>query len=121
MEYEQFWTLLADLAAFGPFICAVPSEGGGSANLLGEFEVRHDGRENVFHVKDNKDHVHLKPEHFIKLSFSYFDVGYGDEPLITVMGESGKVMMKLYYNGGDARKHYESFAAKHPEHIEGEW
>jgi hypothetical protein len=112
---------MADLAALGPFICAVPSEGGGSANLLGEFEVRHDGRENVFHVKDNNDHVHLKPEHFVKLSFGYFDVGYGDEPLITVMGEFGKPMMKLYYNGSNHREKFQAFKAKHEPLIEGEW
>lgn len=121
MDYDSFWSLISDLAELGPFICAVPSEGGGSANLLGEFEVRHDGRENVFHVKDNKDHVHLKPEHFVKLSFSYFDAGYGDEPLVTVMGEFGKPMMKLYHIGGNAREHFRTFAAKHTQVIEGEW
>lgn len=121
MEYEQFWTLVSDLAAIGPFICAVPSEGGGSANLLGEFEVRHDGRENVFHVKDNKDHVHLNHEKFVKLSFSYFDVGYGDEALVTVMGEFGKPMMKLFYNGDNPHGKYQAFAEKHAAVIEGEW
>ena len=121
MQYDAFWRLISDLAAFGPFICAVPSEGGGSANLLGEFEVRHDGRENVFHVKGNKDHVHLDHEKFVKLSFSYHDVGYGDEALVTVMGESGKVMMKLYYNEDDPQEKYLAFVANHPEHIQGEW
>jgi len=120
MEYEQFWSLISDIAAIGPFICAVPSEGG-SANLIGEFEVRHDGRENVFHVKDNKDHVHLDPKHFVKLSFSYFDVGYGDEALVTVMGEYGNPMMKLYYTGDDPHEKYSAFAAKHASVIEGEW
>jgi len=120
MDYNSFWTLMTDLAAMGHFICAVPSEGG-SANLLGEFEIRHDGRENVFHVKDNKDHVHLNQEKFVKLSFSYFDVGYGDEALVTVMGEFGKPMMKLYYTGGDPHEKYLAFAVKHPEVIEGEW
>jgi hypothetical protein len=120
MDYDSFWSLMGDLCTFGPFICAVPSEGG-SANLLGEFEVRHDGRGNVFHVKDNKDHVHLNHEKFVKLSFSYFDVGYGDEALVTVMGEFGKPMMKLYYAGEDPHAKYLVFAAKHAEVIEGQW
>lgn len=123
MEYDNFWSLMADVAALGSFICAVPSEGG-SANILGEFEVRSDGRENVFQVKSNKDHVHLDHNRFSKLSFGYFNVGYGDEPLITLLNENGKPMMKLYYTGDDAKRKYSAFVQEHSsiqDMIEGEW
>src|SRR5688572_6656663 len=100
MDYNEFWEMTSVIASLGTYICAVGTEGG-SANIIGGFEVCSDGRENVLQVKDNKDHVHLDHSWFSHLSFSYFNVGYGDEPLISFLNTDGGTMMKLFYQGNN--------------------
>jgi hypothetical protein len=120
MSYDEFWEMMTTVASLGTYISAVGTEGG-SANIIGSFEVRSDGRENVFQLTGSKDHVHLDHSRFAKLAFSYFNVGYGDEPLLSLLNTDGGTMMKLYYQGTDPAAKFNILLSNYPDRISGNW
>jgi hypothetical protein len=123
MDAELFWRLIADICKLGEFIAATGT-GGASANIVGKFQVGHDGFENVIQRTCCDDHIHCHPDRIAAFKFGYCDIGYGAEPCLELINQESQVCLKFYYRGSDAEHKYRQFVERHRRHenlFAGEW
>ena len=68
MDATTFWKLIEDVCQLGEFIAAIETIGA-EINIIGRFQVAHDGFENVLEKQVCKDHFHLTPEKIQAIHF----------------------------------------------------
>jgi len=123
MRQSIFWRLLEDILSLGDFIAAVPNDGA-SANIVGHLRLGLDGSESVIEKEVCHCHIHLKPSEIAAFSFSYLDVGFGDEPCVEFLSADRQPVVKLYYRGGDAPRQFRKLVkrdAEYQDFIAGSW
>ena len=127
MDAKLFWQLLEDVCELGEFIAAIETKGA-EINIVGRFQVAHDGFENVLEKQDCKDHFHLIPEKIQAIHFGYRDVTTGGaDPCIELINVDGQVCLKLFYypfQASELKPMYEQFMEQHKQErdlLTGEW
>ena len=64
--------------SLGEFIAAIETKGA-EINIVGRFQVAHDGFEMVLEKQDCKDHFHLTPAKIQAIRFGYCKLSTGGE------------------------------------------
>jgi hypothetical protein len=127
MDATTFWKLIEDVCQLGEFIAAVETIGA-EINIVGRFQVAHDGFENVLEKQDCKDHFHLTPEKIQAIHFGYCDVTTGGaDPCIELINVDDQVCLRLFYypyQDTELTPKSEQFMAQHQtfkDVLTGEW
>ena len=127
MDATTFWKLIEDVCQLGEFIAAIETIGA-EINIIGRFQVAHDGFENVLEKQDCKDHFHLTPEKIQAIHFGYCDVTTGGaDPCIELINVDDQVCLRLFYypyQDTELTPKAEQFMAQHQafkDVLTGEW
>jgi len=127
MDAKSFWQLLEDVCQLGEFIAGIETKGA-EINIVGRFQVAHEGFEMVLEKQDCKDHFHLISEQIQAIHFGYCVVTTGGaDPCIELINIDGEVCLRLFYypyQVSELRPKYEQFMAQHQAYQEvltGEW
>lgn len=117
MDAKLLWRLLEDICQLGEFIVGIETNGA-EINIVGRFQVAHDGFENVLEKQDCKDHFHLVPDKIQAIRFGYHRVTTGGlDPcieLINVDGQACLILMYYPYQANELKPKYEQFMRQHP-------
>ena len=127
MDAKLFWDLLEDVSQLGEFIASIEIKGA-AIDIVGTFQVVHDGIEMVLEKQECKDHFHLTPEQIQAIHFGYCKVSTGGmDPCIELINEDGQVCLRLFYypyRASELKPMYEQFMAQHQTYsdvLRGEW
>ena len=127
MDAKLFWQLIEDICQLGEFIASIEIKGA-AIDIVGTFQVTHDGFENVLEKQDCQDHFHLAPKNVQRIHFGYCEVSTGGmDPYIELINVDGQVCLKLFYypfQAGELKPRYEQFMAQHQPYkdvLTGEW
>jgi hypothetical protein len=127
MDAKLFWDLLDDICQLGEFIVGIETKGAES-NIVGKFQVKYDGFENVLEKLDCKDHFHLAPQKIQTIRFGYCKVSTGGEdPCIDLINVDGQVCLRFFYypyQASELKSIYEQFMSQHEPYrdfLTGEW
>jgi hypothetical protein len=127
MDAKLFWQLMSDICLLGDFIAAIETKGA-EINIVGRFQVVHDGFEMVLEKQDCKDHFHIAPEKIQAIDFGYCKNAIGViEPCIELINFDGQVCLILIYypyQDKELKPMYEQFMAQHKPYrdvLRGEW
>ena len=122
MNENLFWEVLDEILSFGEFVVAVPNSGA-SANIVGKISLGRDGREKVIDKDACHCHVHLKPEKIGYFSFTFIDVGFGEEPCCEILTPQSETVLRLYLreNKETAAEKFADFSHKSSEFVQGTW
>jgi hypothetical protein len=119
---NTFWEILDEILNFGEFVVAVPN-GAASANIVGKISIGKDGREIVIEKDVCHCHVHLEPEKISQFSFTYINVGFGDEPCCELKTPQDETVLRLYLRGSKEKgiEKFVEFSHKDSEFVKGKW
>ena len=127
MDAKLFWQLLEDVCELGEFIAAIETKGA-EINIVGRFQVAHDGFEMVLEKQDCKNHFHLTPEKIQAIHFGYCEVTKGGaDPCVELVNVNGQACLRLFYypfQASELKPRYKQFIAQHrhfQEVLTGEW
>jgi len=127
MDTKLFWQLLEDVCQLGEFIAAIETKGA-EINIVGRFQVAHDGFEMVLEKQDCKDHFHLSAENIQAIHFGYCEVTTGGaDPCIELINLDGQVCLRLFYypyRAEELKTKHEQFMSHHrpfADVLRGEW
>ncbi|HKY56017.1 MAG TPA: hypothetical protein VJM08_17005 [Anaerolineales bacterium] len=97
MNKKLFWQLMEDVCQLGEFIAVIETDGA-EINIVGRFQVIHDGIELVLEKQDCGDHFHIAPEKIQVIHFGYCknDIGL-IEPCLELINLDGQVCLILVY------------------------
>ncbi len=122
MDKDTFWKALDDILNFGEFVVAVPNAAV-SANIVGSISIGRDGNERVIDKDACHCHVHLEPEKIKYFSFTFIDVGFGEEPCIELKTQVDETVLRLYLRAdrATARDVFAEFPYMNAEFVKGSW
>lgn len=122
MNKDTFWKILDDILNFGEFVVAVPNAAA-SANIVGKISIGRDGNERVIDKDACHCHIHLEPENIAYFSFTFIDVGFGEEPCIELKTHEEETSLRLYLRAEreKARDVFAEFPYLNSDFVKGSW